>query len=198
VRILAIQRPRQHDPTEPGREIRMMHPPNALEMVLERVARRVRQHHTAILLALPPPNCDLSPLEIEILHPKLKALLQSNPGAIEQHRDDPGHTSERVQHLSHFGHGQHTRHLRGHPRPRQQLDGADLLVLDLCEDSAGRLAVLGTAVDATRTLAFYLHTDVETRGAALAAGCDLVVPRSRIAREGAALVDGLAAADGNA
>ena len=79
-----------------------------------------------------------------------------------------------------------------------QLDGADLLVLDLCEDSAGRLAVLGTAVDATRTLAFYLHTDVETRGAALAAGCDLVVPRSRIAREGAALVDGLAAADGNA
>ena len=71
----------------------------------------------------------------------------------------------------------------------------DLLVLDLCEDSAGRLAQFGPAISATRTLAFYLHTDVETRAAALAAGCDLVVPRSRMAREGAALVDGLLAAD---
>lgn len=76
-----------------------------------------------------------------------------------------------------------------------QLGGADLLVLDLCEDSAARLAVLGEALTSIRTLAFYLHTDVETRRAALAAGCDLVVPRSRMAREGAALVDGLLAAD---
>ena len=72
---------------------------------------------------------------------------------------------------------------------------ADLLVLDLCEDSAGRLVAFGPAITATRTLAFYLHTDVDTRTAALAAGCDLVVPRSRMAREGAALVDGLLAAD---
>lgn len=77
----------------------------------------------------------------------------------------------------------------------EQVGGADLLVLDLCEDSAARLAVLGEAAASTRTLAFYLHTDVETRRAALAAGCDLVVPRSRMAREGAALVDGLLAAD---
>lgn len=77
----------------------------------------------------------------------------------------------------------------------EHLGGADLLVLDLCEDSADRLAVLGQALRRTRTLAFYLHTDVETRRAALAAGCDLVVPRSRMAREGAALADGLLAAD---
>jgi hypothetical protein len=76
-----------------------------------------------------------------------------------------------------------------------QLDGADALVLDLCEDAAERLAVLAGPVAATRTLAFYLHTDVETRSAALAAGCNLVVPRSRMAREGAALVDGLVATD---
>jgi hypothetical protein len=73
--------------------------------------------------------------------------------------------------------------------------GADLLVLDLCEDSAARLAQFAPAIGATRTLAFYLHTDVDTRNAALAAGCDLVVPRSRMAREGAALVDGLLGAD---
>ena len=72
---------------------------------------------------------------------------------------------------------------------------ADLLVLDLCEDATARLAAFGPAIGATRTLAFYLHTDVETRSAALAAGCDRVVPRSRMAREGAALVDGLLAVD---
>jgi len=77
----------------------------------------------------------------------------------------------------------------------EQLPGADLLVLDLCEDPASRLAVLAGLLAGTRTLAFYLHTDVDTRAAALAAGCDLVVPRSRMAREGAALVDGLLAVD---
>ena len=76
-----------------------------------------------------------------------------------------------------------------------QLEGADLLVLDLCEDAAQRLTVFGSAAAATRSLAFYLHTDAQTRHAALAAGCDLVVPRSRMAREGAALVDDLVAAD---
>ena len=68
---------------------------------------------------------------------------------------------------------------------------ADLLVLDLCEDSAARLAQFAPAISATRTLAFYLHTDVETRTAALAAGCERVVPRSRMAREGADLVAAL-------
>lgn len=77
----------------------------------------------------------------------------------------------------------------------QELGGADILVLDLCEQSADRLAVLADVLAGTRTLAFYLHTDVDTRREALAAGCDLVVPRSRMAREGAALVDGLLAAD---
>ncbi len=72
---------------------------------------------------------------------------------------------------------------------------ADLLVLDLCEGSAARLAQFAPAIAATRTLAFYLHTDVDTRTAALAAGCDLVVPRSRMAREGASLVERLLAAD---
>ncbi len=73
----------------------------------------------------------------------------------------------------------------------EHLTGADLLVLDLCEDSADRLSVLGDVLATTRTLAFYLHTDVDTRTRALQAGFDLVVPRSRMAREGAALVDGL-------
>ena len=83
----------------------------------------------------------------------------------------------------------------GHDVQAPDVHGADLLVVDLCEDATARLAHFGAAIAGTRTLAFYLHTDVETRSAALAAGCDLVVPRSRMAREGAALVDGLLAAD---
>jgi hypothetical protein len=70
---------------------------------------------------------------------------------------------------------------------------ADLIVADLCEDAATRVAILAAAAGTTRTLAFYLHTDVDTRTRALDAGFDLVVPRSRMAREGAALVDGLLA-----
>ena len=73
----------------------------------------------------------------------------------------------------------------------EQLGGSDLLVVDLCEDAARRTALLAGA--SAKTLAFYLHTDVETRTRALAAGMDLVVPRSRMAREGAALFDGLLA-----
>jgi hypothetical protein len=75
----------------------------------------------------------------------------------------------------------------------EQHDGSDLLVVDLCEDAGDRIAALAPAARETKTLAFYLHTDVDTRTRALDAGFALVVPRSRMAREGAALVDGLLA-----
>jgi hypothetical protein len=74
----------------------------------------------------------------------------------------------------------------------EALDGSDLLVVDLCEDAQGRIDTLApVAGEGRKILAFYLHTDVDTRTRALAAGFDLVVPRSRMAREGAALADGL-------
>jgi hypothetical protein len=41
------------------------------------------------------------------------------------------------------------------------------------------------------TVAYYLHTDQDTRERAEAAGYDLVVPRSRMNREAAALVERL-------
>lgn len=75
-----------------------------------------------------------------------------------------------------------------------QLDGCDLLLADLCEDAARRVELLAPATAAAKSLAFYLHTDVQTRTCALDGGFDLVVPRSRMAREGAALVDGLLSA----
>jgi hypothetical protein len=59
-----------------------------------------------------------------------------------------------------------------------QLEGAELLVADLGAENAEALVGLGIPV-----LGYYPHVDVEVREAAEAAGVDLVVPRSRAARE---------------
>jgi nucleoside-diphosphate-sugar epimerase len=68
---------------------------------------------------------------------------------------------------------------------------SDVLVVDLTDASFGGAALGGE--DGVRTLAFYSHVDVEARRAAEEAGFDLVVPRSRMARETAALVERLTA-----
>jgi hypothetical protein len=68
---------------------------------------------------------------------------------------------------------------------------ADLLVVDLTADVEERLgAVRGAQVP---TLGFYSHVEQDVRRAAEEAGIDRVVPRSRMAREGAALVEELLA-----
>ena len=73
--------------------------------------------------------------------------------------------------------------------------GAEVLVIDLTDEPSDRAGLLGSlppeSVEGVRTLAFYSHVDQEARRVADAAGFDQVVPRSRMAREGAALVEGL-------
>lgn len=81
---------------------------------------------------------------------------------------------------------------------RERIAASDVLVVDLTADAPAGIALLeglraAGAVASTRTLAFYSHVDAGVRARALAAGFDLVVPRSRMAREGAALVDRLVA-----
>ena len=58
------------------------------------------------------------------------------------------------------------------------LDGAELIVADLDVENPEALVGLGMPV-----LGYYSHVDVATKEAAEAAGVDLVVPRSRMARE---------------
>lgn len=66
---------------------------------------------------------------------------------------------------------------------------ADALVVDLTADVEERLgATAGTGVP---TLAFYSHVEQDVRRRAEEAGFDRVVPRSRMAREPAALVEAL-------
>ena len=63
---------------------------------------------------------------------------------------------------------------------------ADLLVVDLTADVDERLAEAGAA--GVPTLAFYAHVEQDVRRRAEEAGIGRVVPRSRMAREAAALV----------
>jgi hypothetical protein len=75
-------------------------------------------------------------------------------------------------------------------------EGAAVMIVDLAAGSFDGVAIVeslraGGELGATRTLGVYSHVDAETRRRAEVAGFDLVVPRSRMAREGAALVSGL-------
>jgi hypothetical protein len=58
------------------------------------------------------------------------------------------------------------------------LEGAELIVADL--DAEEAVALVGHDIP---VLGYYSHVDVETKQRAEAAGVDLVVPRSRMARE---------------
>ena len=71
------------------------------------------------------------------------------------------------------------------------LGAADVVVADLGEIDTGSIADSGAPV-----LGFYSHVDVETRDRAQSAGVDLVVPRSRMAREMPALIDSLLSRSG--
>ncbi len=74
------------------------------------------------------------------------------------------------------------------------LDGADpgdvdVLIVDLTVDPVDRIAAVKRAdLDGKATLAFYSHVEQDVRALAHEAGFDLVVPRSRMAREGPHLV----------
>jgi hypothetical protein len=66
------------------------------------------------------------------------------------------------------------------------VEEAELIVADL--DLGDLEALAGTGVP---VIGYYSHVDAETRRAGEAAGIDLVVPRSRLARELPNLVDRL-------
>jgi DNA-binding NarL/FixJ family response regulator len=73
---------------------------------------------------------------------------------------------------------------------------ADVLVVDLTDGELDGAAVVESIARAEglgvmRTLGFYSHVEASMRERAERAGFDLVVPRSRMAREGPALVAGL-------
>jgi DNA-binding NarL/FixJ family response regulator len=68
--------------------------------------------------------------------------------------------------------------------------GAELLIVDLTADSDQRIEdVRALRPPRPPVLGFYSHVEADVRRRAQEAGFDLVVPRSRMAREGAALTE---------
>jgi DNA-binding NarL/FixJ family response regulator len=75
-------------------------------------------------------------------------------------------------------------------------DAPGLVIVDLTDEAlagAEIFASLSAQLAETPSLGFYSHVDPAAREAGQAAGIGLVVPRSRMAREAGALVDGILA-----
>jgi ActR/RegA family two-component response regulator len=95
--------------------------------------------------------------------------------------------------------GHEVRLAAGRSEAERRLSGAELLLVDLSGEPSEGLQLVEDVregrleAEGLRTLAFYPHVDGALRRRAEAAGFDLVVPRSRVAREGATLVSTLAA-----
>lgn len=69
---------------------------------------------------------------------------------------------------------------------------AEALVADLASGTVDAAALIAALpVPRPRTLACYAHVEPQARAAAEAAGFDVVVPRSRLHREGPSLVERL-------
>ena len=87
----------------------------------------------------------------------------------------------------------------GEDMARAAVSESDVLVVDLNADEYdGAVLVesmrMGRELEGVPVLGFHAHLDQATRARAEQAGYDLVVPRSRMAREAAELVGGLVAA----
>jgi hypothetical protein len=70
----------------------------------------------------------------------------------------------------------------------RDVPGADAVVVDLTADEFDPMAIASGGLP---SIGFYPHVDVDTRRRALAAGYDVVVPRSKMARETVAVVEGV-------
>jgi len=84
------------------------------------------------------------------------------------------------------------------PDTWDHIAGTEVLIVDLTTDELDGVALVetlkvGGELPGARMLGFYSHVEQDVRVRAEEAGFDLVVPRSRMNREGAGLVARLAA-----
>ena len=82
----------------------------------------------------------------------------------------------------------------GEDTARAAAEESDVLIVDLTSDQIDGAALVesmraGRELDGVPAIGFYSHVDQDTRRRAEQAGFDVVVPRSRMARETAAVVE---------
>lgn len=87
----------------------------------------------------------------------------------------------------------------GEDMARAAVPESDVLVVDLTADEFDAATMvesmrMGRELEGVPAVGFYPHVDQETRRRAVEAGFDVVVPRSRMARDGVAVVEGALAA----
>ena len=82
---------------------------------------------------------------------------------------------------------------------RKALPDAQALVVDLTFEVPQRIELVRSVPrpEGMKTLAFYSHVEADVRDQGREAGFDLVIPRSRMAREGVAVLDRLLAGSGD-
>jgi hypothetical protein len=83
----------------------------------------------------------------------------------------------------------------GEDMARAAVPESDVLVVDLTADEFDAATLvesmrMGRELEGVPAVGFYPHVDQETRRRAAEAGYDVIVPRSRMAREAAAVVEG--------
>jgi DNA-binding response OmpR family regulator len=83
----------------------------------------------------------------------------------------------------------------GEDMARAAVPESDVLVVDLTADDFDAATLvesmrMGRELEGVPAVGFYPHVDQETRRRAVEAGFDVVVPRSRMARETVAVVEG--------
>ncbi|MEA2457087.1 MAG: hypothetical protein QOC95_59 [Thermoleophilaceae bacterium] len=93
------------------------------------------------------------------------------------------------------GAGHYVTRYDGEDMARAAIEESDVLVVDLTADQFDAASLvesmkMGRELDGTPTVGFYPHVDQETRRRATEAGYDVVVPRSKMARDTAAVVEG--------
>jgi hypothetical protein len=83
----------------------------------------------------------------------------------------------------------------GEDMARAAVPESDVLVVDLTADEFDAAVLvesmrMGRELDGVAAVGFYPHVDQDTRRRAVDAGYDVVVPRSRMARDTVAVVEG--------
>jgi hypothetical protein len=173
VRLLPLERSREYHSAKPLGEVGVMLTPDAVKMLSQTVDDRIRQHHAAILLALPAANHDFAPVEIDVLHTKLQALLQTQACTVEQHGHQPRRAGKRGQDGPDLRDAQYHRDSHRHSRARRLLDDSQVDVQQIAiqkKHSATRLIL--RQADTRRSTASHF-TKAETSADPSSVGCRL-------------------------